>query len=614
MPAPSTAPVAYSYIRFSHPDQAKGDSVRRQTEAAREWCKRHGLHLDENTTLRDLGKSAYTGEHRKNPDRHALAAFLKLVEQGKVPRGSYLIIENLDRLSREDERSALRLWMELLDHGINIVQLHPETIFRHEKSDMIDIMRAVIELSRGHGESARKSERNGAAWAMRRRRVREEGAILTRRLPFWIEERGGKLRLIPDRAATVKRIFALSAAGYGAAGIVKKLTEDGVPAFGQAGHWAHTYVSAIVRDRRALGELQPRRIDGRPDGEPVKGYFPAAVTEEEWQAARAGAVLRARRMGKGAYWTEADDSLAKSLPLAEAAARLGRSKKAVQTRRNVLAYRENRKARTREKTYAQFVNVFSGLLYGAHDGGTYYLHTRSSSVYGTRWRVLLNTDAVEGRAPARTFPFDVFERAVLSLLKEIDPREILNGDHAPDETQALAGELARTEVKIGELEAELENGDVAALARKLRELEARKRDLVDKLADARQKAAHPLSEAWGEARSLIEALDGAPDPVDARIRLRAVLRRMIDSIWILPVLRGRDRLCAVQVWFAGGARCRNYLIFNRPPHAAGKGRSAGGCWRAWSLAEVTKAGDVDLRQAKYVREVEKQLQNLRLEV
>ena len=172
MPPSSRSPVVFSYIRFSHPDQAKGDSLRRQTEAARAWCARNGLCLDESTTLRDLGKSAYTGKHRSNPDRHALAAFLKLVEQGRVPRGSFLVIENLDRLSREDERSALRLWMDILDQGVNIVQLHPETIFRHEKSDMMDIMRAIIELSRGHGESARKSERNGAAWAERRRKAR----------------------------------------------------------------------------------------------------------------------------------------------------------------------------------------------------------------------------------------------------------------------------------------------------------------------------------------------------------------------------------------------------------------------------------------------------------
>src|SRR5215813_239734 len=100
------ASIAYSYIRFSTPEQSKGDSLRRQTEAAADWCRRHKVRLDTGTTLHDLGKSAYTGQHRKNPDRHALAGFLKLVEGGKIPRGSHLIVEALDRLTREDIQPA----------------------------------------------------------------------------------------------------------------------------------------------------------------------------------------------------------------------------------------------------------------------------------------------------------------------------------------------------------------------------------------------------------------------------------------------------------------------------------------------------------------------------
>ena len=31
---------AFSYIRFSSPEQAKGDSFRRQTDAAEEWARK----------------------------------------------------------------------------------------------------------------------------------------------------------------------------------------------------------------------------------------------------------------------------------------------------------------------------------------------------------------------------------------------------------------------------------------------------------------------------------------------------------------------------------------------------------------------------------------------
>src|SRR5262245_59211221 len=117
-------PIAYSYLRFSKPDQAEGDSLRRQTadeDGPADWCRRNNVRLDTSITLRDCGKSAYTGAHRKNPDRHALAAFLKMVEDGKIPRGSYLIVENLDRLSREHIRPALTLLLNLIEAGVQIV-------------------------------------------------------------------------------------------------------------------------------------------------------------------------------------------------------------------------------------------------------------------------------------------------------------------------------------------------------------------------------------------------------------------------------------------------------------------------------------------------------------
>ena len=61
--------VVYSYLRFSRPEQAKGGSVRRQTELRDAWLARSEAVLDTSVSLRDDGKSAFTGEHRKNPDQ-----------------------------------------------------------------------------------------------------------------------------------------------------------------------------------------------------------------------------------------------------------------------------------------------------------------------------------------------------------------------------------------------------------------------------------------------------------------------------------------------------------------------------------------------------------------
>jgi DNA invertase Pin-like site-specific DNA recombinase len=554
---PSTPAIAYSYIRFSTPEQLKGDSLRRQTQATAEWCERNKVALDTSLSLRDLGVSAFKGVHRTG-DKHALGAFLKLANQGRIPRGSYLVIENLDRLSREDERTALRLWMDILDTGINIVQLTPETVFRHEKSDMMDIMRAIIELSRGHSESRMKSQRNGDAWEEKRGQVRSGGGILTHHLPAWVREVDGTLQLDARKAAAVRRIFELAADGRGVHLIIKTLDAESRPSIGPSGRWSRGYVGQILRDRRAVGEFQPRHASGKPAGDPIPDYFPPCVTENEWLAARAA--MGARTMPRG---------------------RVG-----------------------------EHVNVFSDLLHNARDGDRYYVGTRSPR--GKRHRVLIARGAYDHGAACVSFPFDVFERAVLSLLREVDPHEVLGDAPGQDEVIVLSGELAHVQAQQAAIEAELLKGDVATLAKAARALDQRAKELTEQLSAAKQRAAHPAGEAWGEAMSLAAVIETARDPQEARLKLRSLLRRLVSEIWVLAVPRGRDRLAAVQAFFEGDGH-RDYLILSRPPKAGRCGWRVEGGWWAKSLADVAALGPLDLRKRKDAQKLEQALAALDLD-
>ena len=73
---------AFSYLRFSSPEQAQGDSVRRQTDLAADYAARKGLELDEVLTFKDLGVSAFRG---RNAEDGRLGDFLAAVEAGAVP-------------------------------------------------------------------------------------------------------------------------------------------------------------------------------------------------------------------------------------------------------------------------------------------------------------------------------------------------------------------------------------------------------------------------------------------------------------------------------------------------------------------------------------------------
>jgi len=150
--APKLASVpAFSYVRFSDPAQKTGDSLRRQMEARDAWlaANPHAV-LDTKLKMTDEGISARHGKNRS--DKACLGAFLKLVEDGhSIPKGSYLLVENLDRLSRQEVHEGLYLLLGLIRAGIRVVQLMPAvTEFADNGEDMsMKLMMAIMELRRG---------------------------------------------------------------------------------------------------------------------------------------------------------------------------------------------------------------------------------------------------------------------------------------------------------------------------------------------------------------------------------------------------------------------------------------------------------------------------------
>jgi hypothetical protein len=77
-----------------------------------------------------------------------------------------------------------------------------------------------------------------------------------------------------------------------------------------------------------------------------------------------------------------------------------------------------------------------------------------------------------------------------------------------------------------------------------------------------------------------------------RLRLRELLRTIIEEISVLIVPRRLHRLCVVQVYFTGGER-RDYLI-----HYKAAGYCREGSWHARSLAGDLSARKLDLRNQK----------------
>lgn len=79
-----------------------------------------GLVLDTERNMRDAGVSGYSG---KNITDGALGAFIKAIEAGDIAPGSFLLIEDIDRLSRLPVMEALGVFQRIIGAGITIVTL-----------------------------------------------------------------------------------------------------------------------------------------------------------------------------------------------------------------------------------------------------------------------------------------------------------------------------------------------------------------------------------------------------------------------------------------------------------------------------------------------------------
>jgi len=280
---------AYSYIRFSSAIQEKGDSLRRQIDASRAYAKEHNLLLDE--SLKDIGVSAYTGE---NATEGALKKFIELVEDDKIEKGSILIIESLDRLSRQAVLITLSLFTSILSKGVEIVTLSDN---QHYTIDSINetgqLMFSLMSMSRSHQESDMKSKRGKSAWDEKRRKALEEKKPLTRQAPRWlsVDKNLTKFTVNDERVEIIKYIFELSIGGKGQRNIARTLNKKKIEPFTKGKMWNSAYIASLIKNKHVIGIYQPKH-KGVPVGEPIENYYPQIIDEDIFYQAQAATRLR----------------------------------------------------------------------------------------------------------------------------------------------------------------------------------------------------------------------------------------------------------------------------------------------------------------------------------
>ncbi|WP_181180647.1 recombinase family protein [Mesorhizobium sp. B2-4-6] len=529
-------PKAYSYLRFSTPEQAEGDSYRRQMAAAVEWCRRKGVELDDNLRFHDLGKSGYTGA---NFTEGALGRFVDAVQAGKIERGSYLLIESWDRFSRQNAMTATARLFDLATAGITVVTVDDGQEYSKERltgPDVSPMLLLVVKLSQAHLESARKSSNVGKAWAEKRQRARAGEHKMTKRAPEWLSLQDGRFVERDERVRIVCRVFHETIEGYGRRTIARRLNEEGEPAFKGANGWHSSAIAKILSNRAVLGDFFPGTGSARfrtykKEAEPIKNYYPAILEEATFW--RAQAVIASRR-------------------------RVTNDEGEVVQRG------------TAGRRGGGIAHLLIGLCRCARCHGAMHTINKGKPPKGALYFECDTARRKAGCDNAMRWRVDDIERRLLRHLSYIDADAVLRGEASHGELEAVEGAKARladaqkrkaNRAAMMEVAEGLDTDSLARYRELVDEVAARQAELAEAEKALAQTAADPgLKARLAEAVDLNRAMSEAEGEqrTAIRVRLAEQLRQLVDHIRfdhelsVVAVLKPRPDVPTNQIPFTWG--------------------------------------------------------------
>ena len=481
--------TAYSYVRFSTPQQALGDSLRRQVEAAEQFCAENGYALDRSLTLHDKGVSAFRGA---NIEIGRLGEFLRLVKSGVVKKGSALCVENLDRISRAEVTDAFGLLMDLIRAGITVITLSDKRIYSRETfaKDVGELMCSIVFLMRAHDESHVKSVRVKAAYDQRKKEAKENGFKSLAWCPPWCDfdkERGYVVN--KGRAAVVRRIYDEFLKGNGTFRIARIFNKEDVPRLGHrsfkeyhntAKEWYKKTIRDFLFDKRVYGYCQ--FLD-------KEDFFPVIISKDKFNEVQHRLAIRSA-------------------------------------------------ARPTGGPVESVGNLFTGLVRCAHCGDV-MSKTITRKTYKTKTTLyvyLVCDGARSGRGCSyKSIPYSKFETWVLDALRVDTFHKMLSDTNpskdAEDKLEALQGESITNQKQIEKLTALVLKSEKPSftLAAKLNEFEVRQVELSKEIQLAAAKLKSSQS-APVNAVGILQRIDQLRKTNDGRLKIREALRSIFDKI------------------------------------------------------------------------------------
>ena len=278
-----------AYCRVSTSNDAQLESL--ETQKA---------HYESYITSRDDWQFAglYFDEGITGTKKDKRPELMRLMQDCAAKKIDFIITKSISRFSR-NTTDCLELVRKLQELDVPIY-FEKENI---NTGSMESELFLTILSSMAEGESTSISE--NSKWSIKKRF--QNGTFKLSYAPYGYRWDGRTLRVIPEQAEVVKRIFADVLSGKGTDAIAKALDNEGVPTK-RGGKWTSTSVRGILANEKYTGDVifQKTYTDdsfnrhtnkGELDMYYVADHHEAIISKEDFEAA--GLLIAQRASEKG---------------------------------------------------------------------------------------------------------------------------------------------------------------------------------------------------------------------------------------------------------------------------------------------------------------------------
>lgn len=288
---------AYSYIRWSSGQQKHGVSLQRQTEdpLVLEFIKNHKLTVVE--TMIDRGVSGFKGKNFSN--EKALGKFVEQIRQGRIERGSVLILESMDRFGRDVITSMIKRFIEIVEAGVSIGVVSMDVIIDLDTMNNNPMVWNFVsgEIQRARAESKRKSTFStnnvfNKIQAAKAGKLVYFGGLS----PSWIKgiknkagerivkmtaDKDGVQWIVDDKKVKiVQRMYRLYLEGKASTGIAKQFNEENVRTLKGVGIWENTTVKRLLKSKSVMGNCSVNDFQS-------ENYYPEIISKNDFYKVQA---------------------------------------------------------------------------------------------------------------------------------------------------------------------------------------------------------------------------------------------------------------------------------------------------------------------------------------